>query len=96
MAFLALLLVVRSDLSMSPMVAARYFIIPNLLDGSQAGRTVHFACLCIVLLFLAAHLDMVTPTRLCRNTTECRSGREAQGGYFVEGRARTRLLSLSE
>jgi len=58
-AFLALPLMILTGLSMSPAVGAAWPFLPALFGGSQSARTVHFTVLCLLVLFLIAHLVMV-------------------------------------
>lgn len=57
--FLALPVMVLTGLSMSPAVAASWPWLPSLFGGTQSARTIHFFDLCLIVLFLAAHLLMV-------------------------------------
>jgi thiosulfate reductase cytochrome b subunit len=57
--FAALPIMVLTGLSMSPAVAAAWPWLPSLFGGTQSARTVHFLFLCLIAVFLAAHLLMV-------------------------------------
>ncbi len=57
--FAALPVMVLTGLSMSPAVAAAWPWLPSVFGGTQSARTIHFLFLCLIALFLAAHLLMV-------------------------------------
>jgi thiosulfate reductase cytochrome b subunit len=57
--FAALPAMVLTGLSMSPAVAAAWPWLPGLFGGTQSARTIHFLFLCLIALFLVAHLLMV-------------------------------------
>ncbi len=57
--FVALPVMVLTGLSMSPAVAAAWPWLPSLFGGTQSARTIHFLFLCLLALFLLAHLLMV-------------------------------------
>ncbi|MBS0335170.1 MAG: cytochrome b/b6 domain-containing protein, partial [Proteobacteria bacterium] len=57
--FAALPVMVMTGLSMSPAVAAAWPWLPSLFGGTQSARTIHFLFLCLIGLFLLAHLLMV-------------------------------------
>ncbi len=64
--FAALPAMVLTGLSMSPTVAAAWPWLPSLFGGTQSARTIHFVVLCLIALFLAAHLLMVALSGLGR------------------------------
>jgi thiosulfate reductase cytochrome b subunit len=61
-AMLALPLMVLSGLGMSPAVAVAWPWIQGMFGGSQSARSVHFLILCILTIFLVAHLIMAALT----------------------------------
>ena len=64
--FAALPVMVLTGLSMSPAVAAALPWLPSLFGGTQSARTIHFLFLCLIGLFLIAHLLMVALSGLGR------------------------------
>jgi len=57
--FVALPVMALSGMSMSPTLAAAWPWLPALFGGTQSARTIHFLFLCLIGLFLIAHLLMV-------------------------------------
>jgi len=64
--FIALPTMVLTGLTMSPTVAAAWPVLPALFGGSQSARTIHFAVLCLLALFLIVHVLMVVMSGLWR------------------------------
>ena len=74
-AFVALPVMILTGLSMSPAVAAGWPWLPSLFGGTQSARTIHFLFLCLIALFLAAHLLMVVMSGLGRQLRAMTWGR---------------------
>lgn len=72
---LALPLMVLTGLSMSPAVAAAWPGLPALFGGMQSARTLHFAGLSLIVLFVIAHLVMVVLSGLGRQIRAMTWGR---------------------
>ncbi|MCI3135448.1 cytochrome b/b6 domain-containing protein [Phenylobacterium aquaticum] len=72
---LAFPLMVLTGLSMSPAVAAAWPWLPALFGGTQSARTLHFAGLSLIALFLLAHLAMVVLSGLGRQIRAMTWGR---------------------
>jgi thiosulfate reductase cytochrome b subunit len=68
-------LMVLTGLSMSPAVGAAWPWLPNLFGGNQSARTIHFAGLSLIVLFLVAHLLMVVLSGLGRQIRAMTWGR---------------------
>ena len=73
--FIAFPTMVLTGLSMSPAVAAAWPWLPDLFGGTQSARTIHFLVLCLILLFLTAHLLMVALSGLGRQIRAMTWGR---------------------
>jgi thiosulfate reductase cytochrome b subunit len=63
---IALPLMLLTGLTMSPAVTAAYPGLLDLFGGSQSARTIHFFVFAALMLFLIAHVTMVTLTGLRR------------------------------
>ena len=73
--FIALPTMVLTGLSMSPAVGAGWPWIPALFGGSQSARTIHFAFLCLLILFLLLHVLMVVMSGFWRQMRAMTWGR---------------------
>ena len=73
--FAALPVMTLTGLSMSPAVAAAWPWLPSLFGGTQSARTIHFLFLCLIALFLAAHLLMVVLSGFGRQVRAMTLGR---------------------
>ena len=73
--FGALPVMILTGLSMSPTVAAAWPWLPSLFGGTQSARTIHFLFLCLIALFLAAHLLMVALSGFARQIRSMTWGR---------------------
>jgi len=73
--FAALPVMVLTGMSMSPTIAAAWPWLPALFGGTQSARTIHFLFLCLIALFLAAHLLMVALSGIGRQLRAMTWGR---------------------
>ena len=73
--FAALPVMALTGLSMSPAIAAAWPWLPSFFGGTQSARTIHFIVLCLIALFLAAHLLMVALSGLSRQIRAMTWGR---------------------
>ena len=69
-----------TGLSMSPAVGAAWPLLPALFGGSQSARTIHFGFLCLLALFLVAHLVMVVLSGPWRQLRAMTIGQSGTGG----------------
>jgi thiosulfate reductase cytochrome b subunit len=60
--FVALPAMVITGLAMAPAVTAAYPILMDVTGGYQSARTLHFATMCLIVLFLIVHLVMMALT----------------------------------
>ena len=72
---IALPAMILTGLAMSPAVAAAWHWLPAMFGGAQSARTLHFAFLCLLLLFIAVHLVMVVATGPLRQLSAMTFGR---------------------
>ena len=61
-AFVGLPTMVITGLTMSPAVTAAYPVLMDIIGGYQSARTLHFAMMCLIVLFLVVHLGMMALT----------------------------------
>ena len=79
-ACIALPMMVLTGLSMSPAVGAAWPWLPALFGGTQSARTIHFGFLCLLALFLIAHLAMVMLSGPWRQLRAMTIGQRRTGG----------------
>ena len=79
-ACIALPMMVLTGLSMSPAVGAAWPWLPALFGGTQSARTIHFGFLCLLALFLIAHLVMVMLSGPWRQLRAMTIGQRRTGG----------------
>jgi thiosulfate reductase cytochrome b subunit len=60
--FVALPVMVITGLAMAPAVTAAYPFLMDITGGYQSARTIHFAMMCLIVLFLIVHLVMMALT----------------------------------
>ncbi len=81
-------LMVLSGLSMSPAVNAAAPWLVDLFGGRQSGRSMHFICAALVVLFVAVHVAMVVASGPWNNLRSMITGRYAVEVDEPEGEGR--------
>ena len=66
---------ILSGMAMSPAIDAAYPLLPTVFVGAQSARSIHFLVLCLLALFLAAHLIMVAVSGFWRQMRAMTWGR---------------------
>ena len=66
---------ILSGMAMSPAIDAAYPLLPTVFGGAQSARSIHFLVLCLLALFLAAHLIMVAVSGFWRQMRAMTWGR---------------------
>lgn len=72
---IALPVMVLSGMAMSPAIDAGYPLLPMVFGGAQSARSIHFLTLCLLALFLLAHLIMVIASGFWRQMRAMTWGR---------------------
>jgi sulfoxide reductase catalytic subunit YedY len=72
-------LAIFSGPSMSPALTNRFKWYPNLPGNRQIGRSLHFLVMCAFVIFVVAHVTMVTITGLVRNMNHIVVGTDELG-----------------